>query len=282
MDENALGFLSAIYADHTFSQMHLLFSRIDFLTASFLGKPYLVNPLGEGADAEIEPGPLYRFDGFDCVTYVNTVLALALSHDEHTFLQRLLQINYYDATPLFQKRFHFMSVDWNPQNQKNNILCDITQKIVDEKNKPIYLLAEGEIDRPGWFLKRAETGDSSRAAVLRNMASLVEKEYAVLPYLPLAVLFDENQMPRKYCFEQFPSVCVLEIVRPNWQLFDKIGTNLHVSHVGFVIRKSSGELFFRHASSEQKYVVEVPLFDYLKQYLESATIKGIHIEAVIS
>lgn len=280
MDENALTLLKSIYVDSTFSQCRNLFSRIDFLTSYFLSKPYLVNPQGEGENAEIDSAPLYRLDGFDCVTYVNTVLALALSHDEHSFLRALLKINYYDATPLFQNRFHFMSVDWNPQNQKNSILRDITKTIVDEKNKPIYRLAEGEIDRPGWFLKRAEKADSLRAAALRKMAVAAKKEFAALPYLPLATLFDENQLPPENYFAQFPSVCVLEIVRPNWQLSDKIGTNLHVSHVGFAIRKPSGELFFRHASSEQKCVVEIRLSDYLRHYLDSLTIKGIHLEAI--
>lgn len=282
MDDNALILLKAIYADRIFSQSPDLLSRIDFLTTYFLSKPYLVNPQGEGVNAEIDSAPLYRFDGFDCVTYVNNVLALALSLDEHRFLETLLKLNYYDAVPLFQNRFHFMSVDWNPQNQKNNILRDITNTIIDEKNKSICVLAEGEIDRPGWFLKRAEKADSLRAAALRKMAIAAKKECAVLPYLPLATLFDENHVPRENYFSQFPPVCVLEIVRPNWQLSSKIGTNLHVSHVGFVIRKSSGALFFRHASSEQKCVVEVRLVDYLKQYLDSPTIKGVHLEAIIS
>ncbi len=97
-------------------------ARIDFLTEYFLGKPYIANPQGEGVDGDIDQAPLYRFDGFDCVTYVNDILALAFAEDVASFQKKLLTINYYNAQAKFENRFHFMSVDWNIQNQKNNIV----------------------------------------------------------------------------------------------------------------------------------------------------------------
>src|SRR5688572_7398635 len=44
--------------------------------AFFLDAPYLLEPLGEGPDGVYSQEPLYRTDRFDCVTYVDTVLAL--------------------------------------------------------------------------------------------------------------------------------------------------------------------------------------------------------------
>lgn len=275
----------ATTVEEIFSELNLVgdnpIDRIVFLSEKFLGKPYIINPQGEGENAEFDQAPLYRFDGFDCVTFVNNILALSLSNDLFSFEKKLLQVNYYDSEPRYENRFHFMSVDWNPQNQKNHIVFDVTETMVDEKNNPIAHYAEGEIDRVNWFLKKAERETGVRAAYLQRIASQVKKEWVSLPYLPLSALFDEHKNPITYIFNQIPHAAVVEIVRPNWNLKDKIGTNLHVSHLGFAIRKSSGELVFRHASSEQKCVVEVLLSDYLKNHLNSETIKGIHVQAAI-
>ncbi len=271
----------SIYTMPEFNILASIFDRIDFLAKYFLGKPYITNPQGEGAQAEFDSAPLYRFDGFDCVTYVNNILALALSHDLQSFQKNLLKINYYHSIPKYENRFHFMSVDWNPQNQKNKILRDITTAICDEKNKSIATFAEGDIDRPNWFLKKSENETHERAAYLQHAAATVKKEFIRLPYLPLNKLFDHQKNPCEFLFHQIPHGCIIEIVRPNWNLSEKIGTNLHVSHVGFAIRKPSGELLFRHASSEQKCVTEVLLSDYLKNALENPTIKGINVQIIM-
>lgn len=253
--------------------------RIDYLSQLFLDKPYIANPQGEGENGEFDSAPFYRFDGFDCVTFVNNILALALSDDLHAFEKKLAEINYYDSEITFENRFHFMSVDWNLQNQKHNIIRDITNKMVDEKNHSKALVAEGEIDKPSWFLKKADNETDQRKKLLIQYAEKFKKEIAHVSYLPLTELFDSNNNPNEFIFNQIPSASIIEIVRPNWNLKDKIGTNLHVSHLGFAIRKNN-QLHFRHASSEEKKVVEILLLDYLKNMLNSPTIKGIHVETV--
>ena len=254
-------------------------ARIDFFSRQFLDSLYLPNPQGEGEQGEIDQSPLYRFDGFDCVTYVNNVLALAFSHDAKSFEKNIVQLNYYQSILRFENRFHFMSADWNPENQKNGFVRDATETIINEHNKSIAQFAEGEIDKPSWFLKRAENENAENAARLRALASTVSKCRVRLPYLPLSFLFDENKKPKKYFFNQIPSASVIEIVRPNWNLKEKIGTNLHVSHMGFSIRENN-KLIFRHASSEQKKVVSVLLAEYLFGCLKSATIRGINVQII--
>lgn len=283
--------LSNFYAQSTYQQLSSTAGRVEFATRYFLGKPYLVGPHGEGVNGIFDQSPLYRFDGFDCVTFVNTVLALALSFDLSSFEKKLLELNYYNATPTYENRFHFMSADWNPQNQKNNTVIDITKNIVNLNQKMGAVFAEGEIDRPNWFLNRTKndiklnhpiTDDEMNALVkqLHNLSMVVKKEFVSLPYLPLSVLFDKNGDATPFLFKQIPDGCVIEIIRPNWNLADKIGTNLHVSHVGFGILQADGELYFRHASSDNQCVTEIKLSDYLKNYLDSATIKGINIQAI--
>jgi hypothetical protein len=55
-----------------------------------------------------------------------------------------------------------------------------------------------------------------------------------------------------------------------------IGTNLNASHVGFAIKKQN-KLYFREASMIKKKVSDTPLDEYLSNYLNSPSVKGINI-----
>ncbi len=257
--------------------------RIAYFGELFLGAPYVNGPQGEGEDAEFDQSPLYRFDCFDCVTYVNNVLALSFSNNTLEFKHNLLKLNYYDSKPEYQNRFHFMSIDWNSQNQKNNFLRDMTADIAE----PEYAI--GEIDKPNWFLKRSlddiklvnavnttvKKNLAEKLKKLQNLSQHFKKQTARLAYLPTQKLLERNIL------EKISHGAIIEVVRPNWNLKDKIGTNLHVSHIGFGIRKNNN-LYFRHASSEHKKVEEVLLKNYLQNFLDSATIKGVNIQCAIN
>src|SRR5438105_5821329 len=62
-----------------------LLQRITAVSGYFLGEPYLLGALGEGEKSNFDQSPLYRTDAFDCVTYVNTVLAIAMGKDLQGF-----------------------------------------------------------------------------------------------------------------------------------------------------------------------------------------------------
>ena len=98
--------------------------------------------------------------------------------------------------------------------------------------------------------------------------------------MPLTKLFNQSGEPHICLFDQIPSGGIIEIVRPNWDLREKIGTCLNVSHLGFVFRRGK-DLIFREASLLLKQVCDVALIDYLRTYLNSTSVKGIHIEAVL-
>jgi len=266
-------------------------SRVAALSAALLGKPYLTGAAGEGHDGDFDQSPLYRFDVFDCVTLVNTVLALVLSHDVVSFRKNLLRIAYRGAQLAYEYRHHFMSVDWNAHNAKIGLTKDITESIVDENGQSIAEVATAMIDRPNWFrcrryedIKLLEKMSSKKEEMLLQDLNAISKQVVSeenhLPYLPISQLFDKNAKPKSDLFEQIPNAAIIEIVRPNWDLRDKIGTNLNVSHVGFAIRQD-GELFYRQASSIERRVMDIPLAEYLGYRLESPTIKGIHIQSLL-
>ena len=51
-----------------------LLDRLIYLSDPFVGAPYVVSPLGEGAGEDTDPR--IRFDAFDCTTFVETTMAL--------------------------------------------------------------------------------------------------------------------------------------------------------------------------------------------------------------
>jgi hypothetical protein len=66
--------------------------RIERASRPLLGRPYLVHPLIGSADApEVFTVSL---DGFDCVTYVETTLGLALARTPAQFVTRVRRIRY--------------------------------------------------------------------------------------------------------------------------------------------------------------------------------------------
>src|SRR5947207_2852700 len=94
-----------------------------WVSAQLLDAPYLSNPLGGGPDAAELLA--IRFDGFDCVTYVETVLALARSHAVDEFGDALREMRYAGGRVDWRRRNHYMA-DWVKQNRRRGIVKDIT------------------------------------------------------------------------------------------------------------------------------------------------------------
>lgn len=269
---------------------HDKLQRITLASQYFLGKPYVLGPLGEGAHGRFDKDPLYRTDMFDCTTYVSTVLALANSKTLPEFKQQINAVRYKDGKVSYLTRNHFMSTDWNINNAANHKIRDITGNITNDKGQAVAKQAQAIIDKPNW-LKSAKIGlikpntlplqtRQRRLALLKKQASQVHAERGRILYLPLNRLFNSKGKANDYLFSQIPSGSIIEIVRPNWNIKAKAGTNLNVSHLGFAIRTPKG-LMFREASQVKHKVIDIPLQTYLKQYLKSPTIKGINVQAIL-
>lgn len=264
--------------------------RLEVISSRFINTPYILGPLGEGVAARYDQFPLYRTDGFDCDTYVNTVLALALANSFESFTQCLKGIRYKNGQISYINRNHFTSIDWNKNNQKRGILKDITQEIKDQSNQPVAELSKTLIDKAGWYkaknkdsiriINGTEQEQDMRLRELKAKGEQLKSQRAQIAYIPLTKLFPQQDKPNYYLFNQIPNGAIIEIIRPNWDLGDRIGTALDVSHLGFVF-KIKNQLYFRQASSQYAKIVTVPLIDYLQDALKSPTIKGINIQVVV-
>jgi Protein of unknown function (DUF1460) len=93
--------------------------RIDFFSRHFLGRPYKPNPLIGSADtAEVFTASL---DGFDCVTYIETIVALARASDVDEFTEWLRKIRYDRGRIQWDRRNHYMTL-WIRNNVRKGII----------------------------------------------------------------------------------------------------------------------------------------------------------------
>ena len=264
--------------------------RIADISRQFLGRPYALGALGEGVHGEYDQCPLYRTDAFDCETYVDTVLALALAHDLSSFKQKIRQIRYKNGHVSFVDRNHFTCLDWNQNNQHQKFVKDITTTFQDANHRSVALMATALIDKPRWYqhfplsiirLPNASPEEQAeRLAALKQQGRQLLRVVSTIPYLPLSALFDQTGHANRPLFNQIPSGAIIELIRPNWDMEQRISTRLNVSHLGFAILEN-GVLMFRHATSTAGQVVEVPLIDYLREARKSPTIRGINVQVPI-
>jgi hypothetical protein len=102
---------------------HSAGGRIDVLSRHLVGRPYQENPLIGSADtAEVFTASL---DGFDCVTYVETVVALARACDVDGFIEWLRKIRYEGGRIEWARRNHYMTA-WIRNNVREGIIRPVS------------------------------------------------------------------------------------------------------------------------------------------------------------
>ncbi len=95
---------------------------MEVTSRSFLGQRYQSNPLiGSAETAEVFTIPL---DRFDCVTYVETVVALAHACDADDFTDCVRQIRYKRGQIEWKRRNHYMT-DWIQNNLRSGIIREV-------------------------------------------------------------------------------------------------------------------------------------------------------------
>ena len=94
-------------------------SRIERLSGQFLGCRYLAHPLPDRSDG-IE-GLNVNFTAFDCVTFCETVLALAASGAAADFTHHLRQLRYAGSEARWSERNHYFS-EWIRSNIRKTYL----------------------------------------------------------------------------------------------------------------------------------------------------------------
>jgi hypothetical protein len=97
--------------------------RIGFISNALLGLPYLKHTLIGGPN--LPEQMVLRDDGFDCVTYCETVLAAAMVREPSEFAETLRKIRYHDGIVDWRGRNHYFS-EWSDNNVANHICQRVT------------------------------------------------------------------------------------------------------------------------------------------------------------
>ncbi|MFN7147480.1 MAG: N-acetylmuramoyl-L-alanine amidase-like domain-containing protein, partial [Myxococcota bacterium] len=100
--------------------------RIEAATRAFLGLPYLNDAAGE-LDG-VDPDPPSRYEAFDCLTFVEEALGLALAGDP-LHAPAVRDALRYRGAPAYTTRRHFMEAQWIPDAIANGLVEDITARV---------------------------------------------------------------------------------------------------------------------------------------------------------
>ena len=250
--------------------------KLLFWSNYFLGKPYdSSGPLGEGTTGLYDRDPLYRFDAFDCTTFVETLIALANSSDKQTFSRVMNEVRYKEGKVSYLNRNHIISQSWIPNNIDNSLIKRSTSYFSDQ-----YLeFGSSIIDLANWLkfhkvdsLKLPDLSEDAKAERLNQLkqeADRFTQEEVFVEYLSTTEVHKDWQGFKN---ELNKKTYILNIVRPNWQLKHLIGTNLNISHQG-ILEVAKDGIYFIHASSAGM-VKKVLLKSYLEKIKDSSTIRG--------
>jgi hypothetical protein len=134
-------------------------SRIETLSRHFLGYAYKPFPLiGSAETPEVFTASL---DGFDCVTYIETVLALSRAATVDSFINGLRMIRYEHGRIEWKRRNHYMA-GWIRNN-----LCDGTVRRIPASTVPTVTRERFLNVLPGLPARRARIRSVPKKALPR-------------------------------------------------------------------------------------------------------------------
>ncbi|MCK6504859.1 DUF1460 domain-containing protein [Myxococcota bacterium] len=194
--------------------------RMAAISQVLLGRPYRVDAAGEGRAPDRDPPA--RYDAFDCLTFVEEVLALALAGDPLSAPALRQRLRYGDAAPTYEARRHFMISQWVPGAVADGLLADITDQLGETH---LVDLAVTPATWRGWRRRALFALPDDRLPVGRF----------TLPVLSVdAALAAIDDIP--------PGALVLTVRQP------RPGVPMVVTHLGFKLPGGGDRPMIRHAT----------------------------------
>ena len=198
--------------------------RMAAISAPLLGLPYLVNGHGEGVTPDADPPA--RYDTFDCLTFLEEILALAMAGDPVGAPVLRDGLRYRNGEASYANRHHFMMAQWVPENIAAGFVKDITHTLGETHR------IEKEVNRQTWKNWQGSHGFELELDALPvgrfglNVLSLDAAEAAV---------------------DRIPAGAIILTIRQ-----PKEWKPIIVSHVGFMVPTAEGEApRVRHATRMQ-------------------------------
>jgi len=197
-----------------------LAQRMAAISKPLLQLDYGLDKNGEGVAPDEDPPA--RYDIFDCVTFLEEILGLALSADPLSAPALRNEIRYKDGQVGYEYRNHIWLQQWIPNNIQAGFIEDITSQVGQAH------LVRKRITRKTW-----EKWRGTRHFKM-EIDSLPIGEFN-LPVLSLDAAVDN--------LHKIPAGAIVVVVR-------KLRSHrpIIVSHVGFVLPREGGPTMMRHAT----------------------------------
>lgn len=233
-----------------------------------LGRAYAHSPLeGEATSESLYAG----FTRFDCVTYVETVLAMAETlaaqqDDADRYPQAVSDLRYRDAKPAYCARLHYFS-DWIRSNATQGRLAEVTREVGREPRNLTFLSLPQGLD----FMSR-------HAARIPALASNPERQACVRDSERSLALALHDVATGDTGFEYIPLSRLADVASRlrggDIVAFVAERQGLDVVHVGIVVERE-GQLAFAHASQRYGRVAITP--DFLRYAASVPSQRGIRV-----
>lgn len=231
--------------------------RIEMISQSLLGLPYVLDAEGEGEG--YDPDPQQNFKGMDCLTYVEAVLAFSMSRNWDDALDIRNDIRYFDQDVHYENRKHFMFSQWIPSNITHGYIQNISSQI----GRTAYF--SRTFDEKLW------KNWSGKKTIPLPLDDFPKGDFG------LDVLSIDEALRN---IDRIPSGSLLVVVRDS-----NIGNPVLISHIGFVVDAKSkrGKVKkMRHATimGSPKGVKEHNLrwyLNHMKNYPYRWKVKGVSI-----
>lgn len=212
--------------------------RMAAISEPMLDVPYLVDAIGEGVAPDLDPPA--RYDAYDCLTFVEEVMALALSGDPLHAAEIRSDLRYRGQERSYAERNHFMLQEWVPNAIARGYLRDIT----------------GELGETHLLTKEVGPDTWSRWSKRRHFSLLPNPRLPVgtftLPVLSLSAAYE--------AIGRIPDGALLLTVRQSSERIPIV-----VTHLGFKVPSADvGKM--RHATKmgEEPRVRDDRLYWYLE------------------
>jgi len=211
-------------------------------TRALVGLPYAPDPLGDGSGPDADPR--FRLDAFDCMTFVETAVALGSSRSLEEAARALDDVRYQGA-PLRGDRHHEVLAQWLPANVARGYVADATQAIAGERARREERVYTAE----GWAaIRHAGRGI---AGLPRSKEPLGRFGAWVVAPADVAGIA-----------ARIPDGTLVFVIRTD----DPLRAS-RVTHAGLVVAAADGSRRVRHATSSTRFrqVIEESLGNFVKR-----------------
>ena len=211
-------------------------------TEPLLGRRYLLSPLGEGAGPD--PDPRFRLDAFDCVTFVETAIALGNAGDLDEAARALDDVRY-DGAPAFDRRNHYVIPQWTPANVARGWVEDVAEEVAGTE-------ATDAVER---------FDDDRWRRLARSGATVSHLSPEAFPRGTFRARMVPAGKVLAYA-NRIPAGTITWVVRE-----DRPDRPTRVTHAGLIVVAPGGERRVRHATSSAgtTRVIEEPLARFLRR-----------------